>query len=127
MKNTRSSRLILNEIERLASLSGDELKSYISELRAALRREHKAHDTRLRRLYNKPSSTQTATETATQIATSTKEERSEKENLPPTPPIREKGKKEETLTYVSVPRSRAHAHTQGMPHSPERRWRDEYS
>ena len=111
--NLRSSRLILNEMERLASLSGDELKSYISELRAALSREHKAHDTRLRRLYNKPSSTQiateTATQTATQIATSTKEERITKENLPPTPPIREKNKKEENAHPSGVRAARAHA------------------
>ena len=115
--NLRSSRLILNEMERLASLSGDELKSYISELRAALSREHKAHDTRLRRLYNKPNSTQTATEnatqtateTATQIATSTKEERSEKENFSPTPPLREKGKKEENAHPSGVRAARAHA------------------
>ena len=43
MKTTpKSSRLILNEMERLGSLSGDELKNYISELRAALSRERKA-------------------------------------------------------------------------------------
>ena len=105
----KSSRLILNEMERLGSLSGDELKNYISELRAALRREHKAHDTRLRRLY-KPSSTQIATQTATEIATQTatsdKEERTEKENLPPTPPIREKGKKEEMPPAAATRASR---------------------
>ena len=37
-----------------------------------------------------------------------KEERITKENLPPTPPIREKNKKEETLTSVSVPRASTH-------------------
>ena len=108
MKNTRSSRLILNEMERLESLSGRELQNYISELRDALRREYKALYCRVHRLYSE------GQKLSSEMSSSGKEERSEKENLPPTPPIREKGKKEETLTYVSVPRSRAHAHTQGL-------------
>ena len=54
MKTTpKSSRLILNEMERLGSLSGDELKNYISELRAALSREHKAMNVREFRLREK--------------------------------------------------------------------------
>ena len=112
MKNTRSSRLILNEMERLESLSGRELQNYISELRDALRREYKALYCRVHRLYSEGQ--KLSSEVSSEMSSSDKEERSEKENLPPTPPIREKGKKEKTLTYVSVPRSRAHAHTQGL-------------
>jgi hypothetical protein len=43
------------------------------------------------------------------LSPSTKEERSEKENLPPTPPIREKGKKEENAHPSGVRAARAHA------------------
>lgn len=100
--NLRSSRLILNEMERLASLSGDELKSYISELRAAISRERKAMNVREFRLREK-------LKTVTETVTSDKEERSEKENLPPTPPLREKAKKEENAHPSGVRAARAHA------------------
>ena len=53
MKNTRSSRLILNEMERLESLSGRELQNYISELRDALYHERKAMNVREFRLREK--------------------------------------------------------------------------
>ncbi len=54
MKTTpKSSRLILNEMERLGSLPGDELKNYISELRAALSRERKVMNVREFRLREK--------------------------------------------------------------------------
>ena len=98
MKNTRSSRLILNEMERLESLSGQELKSYISELRAALYHERKATNAREFRLREKLNEvtkavttvTESVTKAVTEAVTSDKEERSEKENLPPTTPYKRK-------------------------------------
>ena len=104
-ENPRSSRLILNEMERLASLSGDELKSYISELRAALRREYQAHNKRLHRLY--PQGENLSPKVSPNLSPFTKEERREKENLPPTPPIREKAKKEENAHPSGVRAARA--------------------
>ena len=111
-ENTRSSRLILNEMERLASLSGDELKSYISELRAALYHERKATNAREFRLREKLNAvtnavTKAVTETVTEAVTPTKEERITKENLPPTPPIREKNKKEENASPIGSAAARA--------------------
>ena len=103
--NLRSSRLILNEMERLASLSGDELKSYISELRAALRREYQAHNKRLHRLY--PQGENLSPKVSPNLSPSTKEERITKENLPPTPPIREKNKKEENASPIGSAAARA--------------------
>ena len=106
-ENPRSSRLILNEMERLASLSSDELKSYISELRAALYHERKATNAREFRLREKLNEvTKAVTEVVTETVTQQKEERSEKENLPPTPPIREKGKKEEMPPAAATRASR---------------------
>ena len=107
-ENPRSSRLILNEMERLASLSGDELKSYISELRAALRREYQAHNKRLHRLY--PTSGNLSPEVSPKLSPFTKEERITKENLPPTPPIREKNKKEENASPIGSAAARASVH-----------------
>lgn len=90
-----SSRSIMNEMERRESLNAKEIKDFVAKLRIALRHEYKAHHERLRRL-NSRLSTELSTELSTKLSTPDKEERSEKENLPPTPPIREKGKKEET-------------------------------
>ena len=100
----KSSRLILNEMERLSSLSGDELKNYISELRAALRREYKALYCRVHRLYSEGQ--KLSSEVSSEMSSSDKEERTEKENLPPTPPIREKGKKEEMPPAAATRASR---------------------
>ena len=100
----KSSRLILNEMERLSSLSGDELKNYISELRAALRREYKALYCRVHRLYSEGQ--KLSSEMSSEVSSSDKEERTEKENLPPTPPIREKGKKEEMPPAAATRASR---------------------
>ena len=100
----KSSRLILNEMERLGSLSGDELKNYISELRAALRREYKALYCRVHRLYSEGQ--KLSSEVSSEMSSSDKEERTEKENLPPTPPIREKGKKEEMPPAAATRASR---------------------
>ena len=114
-ENPRSSRLILNEMERLASLSGDELKSYISELRAALYHERKATNAREFRLREKLNAvtkavTEAVTETVTEAVTPTKEERITKEHLPPTPPIREKNKKEENASPIGSAAARASVH-----------------
>ena len=111
--NLRSSRLILNEMERLASLSGDELKSYIRELRTALRREYKAHNKRIHRLYPQGEnlspelSPKLSPIVSPNLSPSTKEEKSEKENFPPTPPLREKAKKEENAHPSGVRAARA--------------------
>ena len=104
MKNTRSSRLILNEMERLESLSGRVLQNYISELRDALRREYKALYCRVHRLYSEGQ--KLSSEMSSEMSSSDKEERSEKENLPPTPPIREKAKKEEMPPAAATRASR---------------------
>lgn len=107
-ENPRSSRLILNEMERLASLSGDELKSYISKLRTALYHERKATNAREFRLREKLNAvTKAVTEAVTETVTPTKEERITKENLPPTPPIREKNKKEENASPIGSAAARA--------------------
>ena len=129
--NLRSSRLILNEMERLESLSGDELKSYLSELRTVLRKEYKALYSRVQRLYTEGKklstemstklstelsteenlstkvSTVLSTEMSTDLSTQPKEERITKENLPPTPPIREKNKKEENASPIGSAAARA--------------------
>ena len=130
---------ILAEFSQEQAIERREILKYTNRLSLAWKREKDAARSRLYRLNKKSNVTQSVTESVTQSVTESvtlnKEERSEKENLPPTPPIKrkreerrnKKGKKEETLTNVSVPRSRAHAHTQGMPRSPERRWRDELS
>lgn len=51
--------------------------------------------------------TQSVTESVTNSVTQLKEERSEKENLPPTPPIREKAKKEENASPIGSAAARA--------------------
>jgi hypothetical protein len=115
-ENLRSSRLIMNEMERLQSLSGDELKSYLSELRTALRREYKALYCRVHRLYSEGQklssvlSSEVSSEMSSEMSSSDKEERSEKENLPPTPPIREKAKKEENASPIGSAAARASVH-----------------
>ena len=95
-----TSRLVLNELERCENLSATEIQEFVSRLRQAIRREYQAQAVRLKRQ-------NLSTELSTNLSTMRKEERSEKENLPPTPPIREKAKKEETLPVGSA--ARAHA------------------
>ena len=99
-----TSRLVLNELERCENLSATEIQEFVSRLRQAIRREYQAQAVRLKR---QNLSTNLSTELSTNLSTMHKEERSEKENLPPTPPIREKAKKEETLPVGSA--ARAHA------------------
>ena len=93
---SETSRLVLNELERCENLSATEIQEFVSRLRQAIRREYQAQAVRLKRQ-----------NLSTNLSTMRKEERSEKENLPPTPPIREKAKKEETLPVGSA--ARAHA------------------
>ena len=93
---SETSRLVLNELERCENLSATEIQEFVSRLRQAIRREYQAQAVRLKRQ-----------NLSTNLSTMHKEERTEKENLPPTPPIREKGKKEETLPVGSA--ARAHA------------------
>jgi hypothetical protein len=76
-------------MERLESLSGRELQNYISELRDALYHERKAMNVREFRLREKlnevTKAVTTVTEAVTEVVTPGKEEKSEKENLPPHP------------------------------------------
>ena len=97
---SETSRLVLNELERCENLSATEIQEFVSRLRQAIRREYQAQAVRLKRQ-------NLSTNLSTELSTMRKEERSEKENLPPTPPIREKAKKEETLPVGSA--ARAHA------------------
>ena len=97
---SETSLLVLNELERCENLSATEIQEFVSRLRQAIRREYQAQAVRLKRQ-------NLSTELSTNLSTMRKEERSEKENLPPTPPIREKAKKEETLPVGSA--ARAHA------------------
>ena len=80
---SETSRLVLNELERCENLSATEIQEFVSRLRQAIRREYQAQAVRLKRQ-----------NLSTNLSTMHKEERSEKENLPPTPPIREKANAE---------------------------------
>ena len=86
-------------MERRESLSATEIQEFVSRLRQAIRREYQAQAIRLKRQ-------NLSTELSTNLSTMRKEERSEKENLPPTPPIREKGKKEEMPSAAATRASR---------------------
>ena len=89
------------------SLTATEIHEFVSRLRQAIRREYQAQAVRLKRQnlstnLSTNQSTELSTELSTNLSTMRKEERSEKENLSPTPPIREKAKKEETLPVGSA-------------------------
>ena len=92
---SETSRLVLNELERCENLSATEIQEFVSRLRQAIRREYQAQAVRLKRQ-----------NLSTNLSTMRKEERTEKENLPPTPPIREKGKKEEMPPAAATRASR---------------------
>lgn len=92
---SETSRLVLNELERCENLSATEIQEFVSRLRQAIRREYQAQAVRLKRQ-----------NLSTNLSTMHKEERTEKENLPPTPPIREKGKKEEMPPAAATRASR---------------------
>jgi hypothetical protein len=100
---SETSRLVLNELERCENLSATEIQEFVSRLRQAIRREYQAQAVRLKR---QNLSTNLSTELSTNLSTMHKEERTEKENLPPTPPIREKGKKEEMPPAAATRASR---------------------
>jgi hypothetical protein len=100
---SESSRLVLNELERCENLSATEIQEFVSRLRQAIRREYQAQAVRLKRQ-------NLSTELSTNLSTIRKEERSEKENLPPTPPIREKAKKEENASPIGSAAARASVH-----------------
>ena len=97
---SETSRLVLNELERCENLSATEIQEFVSRLRQAIRREYQAQAVRLKRQ-------NLSTNLSTELSTMRKEERSEKENLPPTPPIREKGKKEENASPIGSAAARA--------------------
>ena len=104
---------IIAEFNQELSLDRGHILNYSNRLSAAWRREKDAVRSRIYRFNQKPSVTNTVTETVTNTVTDgvtqQKEERITKENLPPTPPIREKNKKEENAHPSGVRAARAHA------------------
>ena len=102
---------ILAELYQEQALEKGQILNYANRLSLSWKREKDAARSRLYRLNKKSgvtdSVTQNVTQDVTESVTPYKEERTEKENLPPTPPIREKAKKEETLPVGSA--ARAHA------------------
>ena len=99
---------IMTRFREEYSLNHDEIIAYADSFLEIWQRERKAQNSRNYRLRNSLHAV-TVTDAVTNAVTQDKEERITKENLPPTPPRREKNKKEETLTSVSVPRARAHS------------------
>ena len=96
---------IIAEFNQELSLDRGHILNYSNRLSAAWRREKDAVRSRIYRFNQKPSVTNTVTDGVTQP----KEKRITKENLPPTPPIREKNKKEENAHPSGVRAARAHA------------------
>ena len=90
---------IIAELEQVQALDRSQILEYRKRLSDAWRREKDATRSRVYRLNKKSRTLNTVTNTVTESVTNTvtntvtqdKEERTEKENLPPTPPIREKG------------------------------------
>ena len=101
---------IIAELEHAQALDRSQILEYRKRLSDAWRREKDAARSRVYRLNKKSRTTNTVTESVTNTVTNTvthdKEERTEKENLPPTPPIREKGKKEEMPPAAATRASR---------------------
>ena len=106
---------IIAEFNQELSLDRGHILNYSNRLSAAWRREKDAVRSRIYRFNQKPSVTNTVTDGVTETVTNTvtdgvtqqKEERITKENLPPTPPIREKNKKEENASPIGSAAARA--------------------
>ena len=105
-----SFRDIISEFNQEEVLERDQIVEYSKRFSEAWRREKiRVNVKAFRAKKNESVITDVITPVITPVITSTKEERSEKENLPPTPPIREKGKKEENAHPSGVRAARAHA------------------
>jgi hypothetical protein len=102
---------IIAEFANEQSLDRGKILDYRKRLSDTWKREIKASNMRYYRLRNKLNSImlETTNEPRSdhELTTQQKEERSEKENLPPTPPIREKGKKEENASPIGSAAARA--------------------
>ena len=101
---------IIAELEHAQALERNQILEYRKRISEAWRREKDATRSRVYRLNKKSRTLNTVTNSVTQSVTNSvtqgKEERSEKENLPPTPPIREKAKKEEMPPAAATRASR---------------------
>ena len=103
-----SFRDIISEFNQEEVLERDQIVDYSKRFSEAWRREKiRVNVKAFRAKKNESVITDVITPAITPVITSTKEERSEKENLPPTPPIREKGKKEENAHPSGVRAARA--------------------
>ena len=104
---------IIAEFANEQSLDRGKILDYRKRLSDTWKREIKASNMRYYRLRDKLNSImlETTNEPRSdhELTTQLKEERSEKENLPPTPPLREKEKKEENAHPSGVRAARAHA------------------
>ena len=102
---------IIAEFANEQSLDRGKILDYRKRLSDTWKREIKASNMRYYRLRDKLNSImlETTNEPRSdhELTTQQKEERSEKENLPPTPPIREKGKKEENASPIGSAAARA--------------------
>lgn len=106
---------IVAELKGEHSLDRAAILDYCKRLSDAWKREKDATRSRIYRFNKKSRVTQSVTDGVTQnvtdgvtnSVTQLKEERSEKENLPPTPPIREKAKKEENASPIGSAAARA--------------------
>ena len=102
---------IIAEFANEQSLDRGKILDYRKRLSDTWKREIKASNMRYYRLRDKLNSImlETTNEPRSdhELTTQQKEERSEKENLPPTPPIREKNKKEENVSPFGSAAARA--------------------
>ena len=102
---------IIAEFANEQSLDRGKILDYRKRLSDTWKREIKASNMRYYRLRDKLNSImlETTNEPRSdhELSTMRKEERTEKENLPPTPPIREKGKKEENASPIGSAAARA--------------------
>ena len=98
---------IIAELEQEQALERNQILEYRKRISEAWRREKVRVNVQTFRAQKRSSViTDVITPMITSVITSDKEERSEKENLPPTPPIREKGKKEERPPAAATRASR---------------------
>ena len=102
---------IIAEFANEQSLDRDKILDYRKRLSDTWKREIKASNMRYYRLRDKLNSIMLETtnepRSDPELTTQQKEERITKENLPPTPPIREKNKKEENASPIGSAAARA--------------------
>jgi hypothetical protein len=98
---------IIAELAQAQALERNQILEYRKRISEAWRREKVRVNVQTFRAKKRSSViTDVITPMITSVITSDKEERTEKENLPPTPPIREKGKKEEMPPAAATRASR---------------------